>query len=153
MLAKKQQIKKEVNVLYIEPKDLNHYWSLLNFMLMESLKYDGHPMSLKSLKEKIITGEYQLFMIFGSDDGEKYKVFGCFVTRIQQLPNFKQVEVILLKGEGREHWQKAAAETIENLGKQHDCKRLAVLARPGWKNFLEPFGWKVKRYLYQKELK
>ena len=153
MLARKQHIKKEVNILCIEPKDVTHYWPLLQFLLLESLKYDGNPMSLKELKEKINVGEYQLFMMFGSDDGEKYKVFGCFVTRIQQLPNFRQVEVILLKGEGRKHWQKEAAKTIENLGKQHGCQRLAVLARPGWKNFLEPFGWKVKRYLYQKELK
>ena len=153
MLAEKQQIKKEVNILYIDPTDLPRYWSLVQFMLAEGLKYDGNPMSLKELLKKLMTGEYQLFMMFGSDDGEKYKVFGCFVTRIQQLPNFRQVEVILLKGEKREYWQKEAALAIENLGRQHNCQRLAVLARPGWKNFLEPFGWKVKRYLYQKELR
>ena len=153
MLAKKQQIKKEVNILYIDPTDLPRYWSLVQFMLAEGLKYDGNPMSLKELRKKLMTGEYQLFMMFGSDDGEKYKVFGCFVTRIQQLPNFRQVEVILLKGEKREYWQKEAALAIENLGRQHNCQRLAVLARPGWKNFLEPFGWEVKRYLYQKELR
>ena len=153
MLARKKHIKKEVNILYIEPKELDHYWGLVHFMLVEGLNFDGNPMSLKHLKEKISTGEYQLFMMFGSDDGEKYKVFGCFVTRIQQLPNFKQIEVILLKGEKRQYWQKAAAKTIENLGRQYGCQRVAVLARPGWKNFLEPFGWKVKRYLYQKDLK
>ena len=152
MLAEQQQIKKEVNTLYIEPKDLNRYWSLVQFMLAEGLKYDGHPMSLKHIKEGVLLGELQLFMMFGSDDGEKYKVFGCFVTRIQTLPNYKQVEVLLLKGEKRELWQKEVARTIEDLGKQHGCKRLAVLARPGWRNFLEPFGWKVKRYLYQKDL-
>ena len=37
--------------------------------------------------------------MFGSDDGIKYKVFGVFVTRVVELPNFKQCEVILLKGE------------------------------------------------------
>jgi hypothetical protein len=153
MLAKKELIKKEVNILYIEPQDLPRYWSLVQFMIAEGLKFDGHPMSMKDIKEKIKSGDYQLFMMFGSDDGEKYKVFGCFVTRIQQLPNFRQVEVILLKGEKREHWQEEAARVIENLGRQHNCQRLAVLARPGWKNFLEPFGWKVKRYLYQKELR
>ena len=153
MLAEQQQIKKEVNTLYIEPKDLNRYWSLVQFMLAEGLKYDGHPMSLKHIKEGVLLGELQLFMMFGSDDGEKYKVFGCFVTRIQTLTNYKQVEVLLLKGEKRELWQKEVARTIEDLGKQHGCKRLAVLARPGWRNFLEPFGWKVKRYLYQKELR
>jgi hypothetical protein len=152
MLAAKT-IKKEVGVLFIEPKLIEEYWPLAEFMVKEGLKYDGDPMSVAEMKKRIKRGEYQLHIMVGSDDGDKYKVFGIFVTRIAILPNFNQVEVILLKGEKRELWQKEAAETIEHLAIQHDCKKIAVLARPGWKNFLEPWGWKVKRLMYQKELK
>ena len=152
MLAKKQNIKSGVDILWIKPKELDKYWSLVQFMIAEGLKFDGNPMDVKKIKHLIAIGEYQLFMMFGSDDGDKYKVFGCFVTRILGLPNFKQVEVILLRGEKRELWQENAARMIEKLGKENKCKRIAVLARPGWKNFLEPFGWKVKRNLYQKDL-
>ena len=153
MKPEKKQIKKEVGVLYIESKKLNEYWSLVEFMLREGLKYDGNPMNIEDLKEGIEQGAYQLFMMFGSDDGEKYKVFGVFVTRIMELPNYKQCEVILLKGEKRELWQDEAAEMIEHLAIQNDCKRVAVHARPGWQKFLEGKEWKVKRYLYTKELK
>ena len=152
MLARKQNIKQGVNILWIKPEELDKYWSLVQFMIAEGLKFDGNPMNMDVMKKSIATGEYQLFMMFGSDDGDKYKVFGCFVTRILGLPNFKQVEVILLRGEKRELWQENAARMIEKLGRENKCKRIAVLARPGWKNFLEPFGWKVKRYLYQKDL-
>ena len=152
MQPEKKQIKKEVGVLYIQPKKLNEYWSLVEFMLREGLKYDGNPMNIEDLREGIEDGSYQLHMMFGSDDGEKYKVFGVFVTRIMVLPNYKQCEVILLKGEKRELWQEEAAETIENLAIQENCKKIAVHARPGWKKFLEGKEWKVKRYLYTKEL-
>ena len=152
MLAKKQNIKKGVEVLWIKPSELNKYWSLVQFMITEGLQFDGNPMDVDTMRNFIKSGTYQLFIMFGSDDGEKHKVFGCFVTRILSLPNFKQVEVILLKGEKRELWQENAAKMIEKLGKDNGCKRIAVLARPGWKSFLEPFGWKVKRYLYQKDL-
>ena len=152
MLAKKPHIKQGVDVLWIKPKELDRYWSLVQFMITEGLQFDGNPMDVDQMRNFIATGEYQLFMMFGSDDGEKHKVFGCFVTRLLGLPKFKQVEVILLRGEKRELWQKAAVAMIEKLGKDNGCKRVAVLARPGWKNFLEPFGWKVKRYLYQKDL-
>ena len=152
MLAKKPRIKQGVDVLWIKPKELDRYWSLVQFMITEGLQFDGNPMDVDRMRNFIATGEYQLFMMFGSDDGEKHKVFGCFITRILGLPKFKQVEVILLRGEKRELWQKEAAKMIEKLGKDNGCKRVAVLARPGWKNFLEPFGWKVKRYLYQKDL-
>jgi hypothetical protein len=152
MLAKKQNIKKGVEVLWIKPSELNKYWSLVQFMITEGLQFDGNPMDVDTMRNFIKSGTYQLFIMFGSDDGEKHKVFGCYVTRFVPLPKFKQVEVILLRGEKRELWQENVAKMIEKLGKDNGCKRVAVLARPGWKGFLEPFGWKVKRYLYQKDL-
>ena len=152
MRQEKKRIKKEVAVLYIDPKKLDEYWTLVEFMLREGLKYDGNPMNIEDLKEGIKDGSFQLFTMFGSDDGVKYKVFGVFVTRIMTLPNFKQCEVILLKGEKRELWQDEAADTIEDLARSEDCKRIAVHARPGWQKFLEGKEWKVKRYLYTKEL-
>ena len=109
-------------------------------------------MSLTELKKRIKLGDYQLFLMFGSDCGEKYKVFGVFVTRVMKLPNYNQMEVILLKGEKRELWQDEAADMIENFAVQHDCKKIAVHARPGWQKFLSTKNWKVKRYLYTKEL-
>ena len=153
MQPEKKQIKKEVGVLYIEPKKVDEYWLLVYFMLREGLRYDGDPMSIEDLKKDIKSGAFQLFVMFGSDDGLKSKVFGVFVTRIVELPNFKQCEVILLKGEKRELWQDEAAEIIEHLAIQNDCKRVAVHARPGWQKFLEGKECKVKRYLYTKELK
>ena len=153
MRPEKKQIKKEVVVLYIEPKKLNEYWSLVEFMLREGLKYDGDPMSIKDLQEGIEKGALQLFVMFGSDDGIQYKVFGVCVTRITALPNFNQCEVILLKGEKRELWQDELADIIERLAKSADCKRIAVHARPGWQPFLKTKGWGVKRYLYTKEIK
>ena len=153
MLPEKKRIKKEVNVLYIDSKKVNEYWNLVDFMLREGLKFDGYPMNIEDLKAGLLDRSYQLFMMFGSDDGEKYKVFGVFVTRIMKLPNYKQCEVILLKGEKRELWQDEAADAIENLAIQEDCQKIAVHARPGWKNFLKSKQWEVKRYLYTKELK
>ena len=152
MLPEKKQIRKEVNVLYIGQDKIEEYWNLVDFMLREGLKYDGNPMNIEDLKEGLLDGSFQLFMMFGSDDGEKYKVFGVFVTRIMELPNYKQCEVILLKGEKRELWQDEAAETIEDLARSEDCKKIAVHARPGWKKFLGTKQWQVKRYLYTKEL-
>jgi len=153
MQAKQINIKKEVNVLHIDNNSLEKYWTLVEFMLKEGLKYDGNPMDIKTLKEKIEKNELQLFMMFGSDDGEKYKVFGVFVTRVTALPNYKQVEVILLKGEKRELWQNEVAEMLEHIAIQNDCKKVAIHARPGWQKFLNHKGFATKRYLYTKEIK
>mgnify|MGYP003678866887 FL=1 len=153
MQLEKKKIKREVAVLHIDSKKLDEYWSLVEFMLREGLKHDGEPMSIEDLKEGIKEGAFQLFTMFGSDDGIRYKVFGVFVTRIMILPNYKQCEVILLKGEKRELWQDEAADTIEDLAISEGCKKIAVHARPGWQQFLKGKEWQVKRYLYTKELK
>ena len=97
-------------------------------------------------------GKFGLYMMFGSDDGIQYKVFGVCVLRIMVLPNFSQCEVLLLKGEKRELWQDELADTIEKAARVNNCKRIAVHARPGWQSFLKTKGWGVKRYLYTKEL-
>ena len=153
MEARKIKIKKEIEVLEIYPQTLDTYCDLCEFMLREGLKYDGDPMSINDLKKFLEDGSMQLHLIFGSDDGEGYKVFGVCVTRIVALPNFKQCEVILLKGEKRNLWQDKLANKIESLAKETKCKRIAVHARPGWQPFLKTKGWEVKRYLYTKEIK
>ncbi len=53
MQPEKKRIRKEVGVLYIEPKKLDEYWSLVEFMLREGLRYDGDPMSIDDLREGI----------------------------------------------------------------------------------------------------
>ena len=154
MQARKQiNIEKKVDVLFVEPKRVEEDWPLVQFMLREGLKYDGDPMSLQDLKQGILNNAFQLYMMFGSDDGKTYKIFGVFVTRITALPNYKQCEVILLRGEKRELWQDEVAAVIEKFAKLNECKKIAVHARPGWQPFLQTKGWKVKRYLYTKELK
>ena len=152
MQANKTKIKKQVDVLEIFPSMVEEYWSLVEFMLREGLKYDGDPMTIDDLKGYIKDNKMGLFMMFGSDDGIQYKVFGVCVVRITTLPNFSQCEVILLKGEKRELWQDQLADTIEKAAKVNNCKRIAVHARPGWQSFLKTKGWGVKRYLYTKEL-
>tara|TARA_R100001509_G_scaffold56770_1_gene31390 strand:+ start:576 stop:1037 length:462 start_codon:yes stop_codon:yes gene_type:complete len=153
MQPNKIKINKKVEVLEIFPSVIEEYWNLVDFMLREGLKYDGNPMSINDLKKFIKEGQMQLFIMFGSDDGKQYKVFGVCVTRITALPNFNQCEVILLKGEKRELWQDELANVIESLAKSSGCKRIAVHARPGWQPFLKTKGWEVKRYLYTKEIK
>ena len=48
MQARKHiNIEKKVDVLFVDPKRVEEYWPLVQFMLREGLKYDGDPMSLQ----------------------------------------------------------------------------------------------------------
>ena len=153
MQKEKKQINKQVSVLAIEPKEIEKYWNLVEFFIRQGIKYEDNWVSVPLFKKYLKENAYQLFIMFGSDDGEKHKVFGTFVTRITALPNFKQVEVVLLAGEKRELWQDEVSEMLEHIAVQYDCKRIAIFARKGWERFLNSIGWETKRYLFTKEIK
>jgi len=152
MQAEKQLIEKKVSVLTIVAKDVERFWSLVHFMIAESLKYSGNFAKAEHIKKELMNGTMQLFMVFGSDDGIKNKVFGCLVTRITDQPNLRQLEGIILTGEKRELWQDEMANMIEHFAIQNDCKRLCMLARPGWSRVVKKYGWQVKHVELQKDL-
>ena len=145
-------IEKRVDVLHINSSDVERFWPLVNFMIAEALKYSGGYANAHHIKDYLIEGSMQLFVVFGSDDGLKQKVFGCLVTRITDQPNLRQLEGIVLTGEKRELWQDDMVSMIENFAIQNDCKRLCMLARPGWSKVVKQYGWKVKNVELQKEL-
>ena len=98
-------IEKRVDVLHIHNHDVERFWPLVNFMIAEALKYSGGYANAYHIKDYLIEGSMQLFVVFGSDDGVKQKVFGCLVTRITDQPNLRQLEGIILTGEKRELWR------------------------------------------------
>ena len=146
----KKQIKQGVEVLEIYPKILDQYWNLCEFMLREGLKYDGNPMSIEDLKEYIKNDKAGLFMMFGSDDGVQYKVFGVCVGRIAELPNYSQYEIIICTGKRRELWEDNLVKEITNFAKLNKCKRMCIMARPGWEKVSKKWGWQKKHVQLEK---
>ena len=67
--ATKKQIKKGVDVLPIRKAEVDHYWDLLKFMVIQGLKHGGDLMNEQDLKKEIKEGYHQLFIMFGSEDG------------------------------------------------------------------------------------
>jgi hypothetical protein len=152
MQAKKQKINKEIEVLAIEPKDIEEMWPLAEFQIIESLKYGGSWADASHIKENCKQNTNQLFIIYGSDDGLENKVFGVMVTQFMKVPNFKEYQVLILTGKHYKLWVDQVIKTIEAMGKLNGCKRISVQGRPGYLKSVIPHGWKVKHYHFVKEL-
>jgi hypothetical protein len=153
MIEEKIKIEEHVNVLQVFSSAIDKYWSLVKPMLIEAIEYDGDAIDIDDLKDNLKNNKFKLFVMFGSDDEEEHKLFGVCVVRITALPNFRQCEVPFLKGEKRELWQDKLVDTIEDFAKKNNCKKMAILARPGWRSFAKTKSLEVKRYLYTKEIK
>ena len=145
-------IKQNIELLPIAPKDIDTYWSLCQFMIIEALQYNGRKTSAPQIKQEIIEGFLQLYIIFGSDDGVENKMFGVLITRITKHPNLLQLEVEILTGKKRELWEDKVIVTLEQLAVMNDCARISILARPGWKKLGDKNGYKVKNYEFVKQM-
>jgi len=78
--------------------------------------------------------------------------FALMVTRISELPNFKQLEAIICTGRKRHLWEDMLVSTVSKFGKLNNCKKLSFWCRPGWAKISKKWGWKVKHIQMEKDL-
>ena len=55
-------IKIGVDIIPVKKTEVNHFWDLCQFMIIEGLKYNGSKMTAPQLKEDIQEGFYQLYI-------------------------------------------------------------------------------------------
>ena len=143
----------QVSIIPVYPQEIDKFWGLVEFLIAEALKYGGSYADPKHIKEELKKDTMQLFIMFGVDDDGENKVFGCMTTRIFENPNFKELQSCICTGKKMHLWIDNLIQVLEKFAKENDCKRICMLGRPGYKKFVSDYGWKVKHYEYQKEIK
>ena len=101
----KKKIKPLVSVLPIEPKDVDRFWPLMEFMVTEALTFSGKYADAEWVFRELKKDVMQCWIMFGSDESEENKVFGVCIGRIASLPNYSQYEIIICTGKRRELWE------------------------------------------------
>ena len=101
----KKKIKPLVSVLPIEPKDIERFWPLCEFMVAEALAFSGKYADPEFIFRELKKDVMQCWIMFGSDETEENKVFGVCIGRIAELPNFRQYEIVICTGKRREFWE------------------------------------------------
>ena len=145
--------KPKIDILPIEPKDIDKYWPLADFMIREALRYSDDFATAEDIKDALHHAEMQLFIAFGHDGDGQNKVYAVAVTRITDLERLRQLEGIICTGTRRELWTDKMADMMEIFAKQAECDRICMLMRPGWSKIMKQFGWKMKHVEMVKEIK
>ena len=148
--ANKKRIKPLVSILPLEPKDIETFWPLAEFMVTEALVYSGKYADAKWVYDELKKDLMQCWIMFGSDEDEENKVFGICVGRIGVLPNFNQYEILICTGKRRDLWEDNLVKTITDFALVNSCKRLSIMARPGWERVSKQWGWKKKHVQLEK---
>ena len=145
-----KQTKPQVNVVAVVAKDVQKFWPLSEFMVAEALKYSGEYADAKHIYDELVADKMQLFIMFGSDESEENKVFGICVGRIGVMPNYNQYEIIICTGKRRDLWEDSLIQNVTEFAQLNKCKRLSIMARPGWERVSKKWGWKKKHVQLEK---
>ena len=124
-MQKPKPIKPDISVLSVEPKYIDKFWPLCDFMIAEALKYSGgfaDPQDIKDLLKK------------------------------DALPNYSQLEAIICTGRKRHLWEDKIVNTVTKFAKLNGCKKLSFWVRPGWSKVSKKWGWKAKHIQMEKDL-
>lgn len=148
--ANKKRIKPLVSIIPIEPKDVEKFWPLAEFMVAEAMAFSGKWADSSFFYDHLKKDTMQLWVMFGSDESEENKVFGICIGQIQEHPNYKQYEILICTGKRRDLWEDGIVEVITNFAKANECKRLSIMARPGWEKVSKKWGWKKKHVQLEK---
>jgi hypothetical protein len=145
-------IKNDIEVLQIIPSKVEDIWSLVHFMIAEALVYSGRYAEPEDIKQLLLSGDNQLFLIFGSEEGETNKVYGVVTTRIFENPNFKELQGLICTGKKMNLWEEKLINTLEQFAKVNGCKKIKAYMRPGYKKIMPKYGYKSRHVEFEKEL-
>ena len=144
--------KAEIECLFIKPSEVETFWPLVEFFIAQALKYSGQYAEPKHIKELLEKNVMHLWIMFGKDEDEENKVFGCCTTRFFDNPNFKELQGLICTGKKMPLWFPKLIKAAEEFARINNCKRITALMRPGYKKIMKNFDWKMKHCEFQKEL-
>ena len=72
-MKQNKKIKPLVNVVTVEPRHVERYWPLAEFMVAEALKYSGKYADSKHIYDYLLKDLMQCWIMFGSDEEEENK--------------------------------------------------------------------------------
>ena len=92
----------------------------------------------------------QLWILWDKEGDKHSKYYGVVVTEIIQRPLQRCLNIKIMTGKHRDQWQHLIKH-IEDFAWIHNCDLLELVARPGWKKILKPFGYKETHVLLEKK--
>ena len=81
----KKRIKPLVSVITIEPKDVERFWPLAEFMVSEALAFSGKYADASWVYDQMKKDLMQCWIMFGSDEAEENKVNGICIGRVSVI--------------------------------------------------------------------
>ena len=138
-----------IQLINIPTKSVDEAWGVVRPDIANALtRSNGYALS-EHIKKWIIEEKMQLWILW-DQEAEKEKYYGVVVTEVIQRPLQRCLNIKIMIGRHREKWQHLIKH-IEDFAWQQNCDLLELVARPGWKKVLKPFGYTESHVLLEKK--
>ena len=137
-----------MNLVQVPTKNIEEVWHIVVKDIADALARSNGYALADHIKKWILEEKMQLWILWDQDSKEKY--FGTVVTEVITRPLQRCLNIRIMTGKHREKWQHLIKH-IEEFAWQNKCDLLELVARPGWKKILKPFGYKESHILLEKK--
>ena len=139
-----------ITLYNIPIKNVDEVWKVVKNDIANALtRSNGYALS-DHIKEWIKQQKMQLWILWDSEAEKQNKYYGVVVTEVIQRPLQRCLNIKIMIGRHREKWQHLIKH-IEDFAWQQNCDLLELVARPGWKKVLKPFGYTESHVLLEKK--
>ncbi len=131
-----------MELVRIPIEELDKVWSMVEKDIKSALAYSGQLTDSDFVYETAKQGKFQVWVIWDKDEKiTTNKYYGVVVTEIIKRKHGKVCHVYIVTGRQMSKWQHLISE-IEKFAEDKDCKRMELIARPGWQKVYNNHGYK-----------
>jgi hypothetical protein len=138
-----------IELVQIPKENIDIVWKQCKGMIADAMASSNNYANASHFKQWISENKMQLWFLWNKEADIDQRLYGIVVTEIIQRPLQRCLNIKIMTGKHREKWQHLIKH-IENFAWQNNCDLLELVARPGWKRVLKPFGFKESHVLLEK---
>ena len=139
-----------IELINVPTKSVNEVWALVKTDIANALNRSNGYALADHIKKWIIEGKMQLWILWDKEAAKESKYYGLVVTEIIQKPLQRALNIKIMTGSHREKWQHLIKQ-IEEFAWKNKCDLVELIARPGWKKVMKPFGFIESHVVLEKK--
>ena len=142
-----------MNLVQIPIKELDKVWSLVEKDIKSALAYSSQLTDSDFVLQVARESKFQIWVIWDKDKQKTIdKYFGVVVTEIIQRKLGKVCNIYIATGRQKHKWQHLIND-VEKFAKEQQCKKMELIARPGWQKVYNNYGYKRTHVVLEKQIK
>jgi len=138
-----------IELVLIPKENIGIVWKQCEGMIADAMARSNNYANASHFKKWISEGKMQLWFLWDKEQDIPDRLYGIVITEIIQRPLQRCLNIKIMTGKHREKWQHLI-KNIEDFAWQNQCDLLELVARPGWKKILKPFGYQESHVLLEK---